>query len=39
MGLGLYLKMGFEQVGEFVVKDPEGGDGVKMPVLKFDVGI
>jgi len=38
-GLGLYLKMGFKQVSEFVVEDPEGGEGVKMPVLKFAAGV
>ncbi|CAG8976480.1 hypothetical protein HYALB_00010616 [Hymenoscyphus albidus] len=38
MGLGLYLKMGFRQVGEFVVGEPEVGEGVRMPVLKCEVG-
>lgn len=38
MGLWLYLKVGFRQVGEFVVENPEGGEGIKMPVLKFEPG-
>ncbi|CAG8949132.1 hypothetical protein HYFRA_00004754 [Hymenoscyphus fraxineus] len=38
MGLGLYLKMGFRQVGEFVVGEPDVGGGIRMPVLKCEVG-